>query len=118
MRRQKHSQYVPWGTRHTGHDADGTTNTYQIPFYKSFNWWYILVHAQAVIVGNGIAKHGLNFTRTLISTWLHSVQFLTLVNVTNTAGLLYQVTLYTRSTDNNNLEACMRAKIDSDNISL
>ena len=126
------AQYVPWGTRRIGHDADGAIyNTYQIPFSKSFKvtathptggtFWYIIhgICSMPVIVGNGLE---LPFCQTRLKLYknvdidMAPLQFLTLANVTNTAGLLYQVTLYTRSTDYNYLEACMRAKIDSDNI--
>ena len=123
-------QYIPWGTKRIAHNADGAIyNTYQIPFQKSFRvtathpsggtFWYIIrgLESVPVIVGN----MELSFQTRLrlyknVDIHLTPLQFITLANVNSTAGLLYQVTLFARSSDFQYLEACMRAKIDGNNI--
>ena len=125
-------QNVPWGTKRIGHDADGAIyNTYQIPFNRSFKvtathptggtFWYIIrgMESVSVIVGNlelPISSTRLKLYKN-VDIDMAPLQFLTLANVTNTPGLLYQVTIFAQSSDYNYLEACMRAKIDGSDIS-
>ena len=121
-------QYVPWGTRRIAHAADGGIhNTYRIPFTKSFKvtathpkggvFWYIIrgVHNYPVIIGDLILPASTRlYLYKNIDVTLTPQQFITLANVSNTAGALYQVTLAARSSDYNYLEACFRAHIDGD----
>lgn len=120
------SQYIPWGTRRLGHAADGGIhNTYRIPFSKSFNvtlthptggtFWYIIrgVENYPLVVGDLVL---LPSTRLRlykkVNVQLQPLEFITLANITGTAGYVYQITLVAQSSDLTFLEACMRAKID------
>ena len=125
------AKYMPWGTKRIGHNADGAIyNTYQIPFDKSFRvtathpsggtFWYIIrgVEGMPVVVGNlelPVHNTRLRLYKN-VDIHLTPLQFITLANVNSTAGWLYQVTLFTRSSDFQYLKACMRAKIDGNNI--
>ena len=122
---------VPWGTKRIGHDADGAIyNTYQIPFSKSFMvtathptggmFWYIIrgVEGMPAVVGNlelPLCDTRLKLYKN-VDVDVTPYDFLTLVDVTNTAGLLYQVTLSAQSSNFEYLEGCFRAGIDSSNI--
>ena len=125
------AQYIPWGTKRIGHDADGAIyNTYQIPFQKSFRvtathpsggeFWYIIrgVEGMPVVVGNlELPTHNTRLRLYKnVDINLTPYQFIMLVNLNSTAGLLYQVTLSATSTDFQYLEGCMRAKIDGSKI--
>ena len=122
------ASYIPWGTRRIGHAADGGIfNTYRIPFSKSFRvtaehptkgvFWYIIrgVHNYPLILGDLILpKTARLYVYKNENKMLTPLEFITLANVTGTAGALYQVTIAAVSTDYNYLEACVRAKIDND----
>lgn len=120
--------YIPWGTRRIAHAADGGIyNTYRIPFSKSFRitaqhpkggtFWYIIrgVHNYPVVLGDLILP---KTSRLRVykneNKLLVPFEFLTLADVTGTAGALYQVTIAANSSDFNYLEACVRANIDGD----
>ena len=117
---------IPWGMKRIAHEADGGIyNTYQIPFSTSFRvtathpvggaFWYIIrgVENFPLVLGNLLlpASTRLRLYKN-VGVVLQPLTFLTLANVQNTAGALYQVTLATNSSDYNYLEACMRALID------
>ena len=117
---------IPWGTRRLAHAADGGIyNTYRIPFSKSFRvtamhpvggaFFYIIRGVENLSVVVGDLDLPLNTRLRLyknVDVKLSPLEFITLTNVSNTAGLLYQVTLVGNSTDFNYLEACFRARID------
>ena len=117
---------IPWGTRRIAHTADGGIyNTYQIPFSSSFRvtathpvggaFWYIIRGIENVPVTIGHLTLPSNARLHLYKNEgvkLTPLEFLTLAKVSNTAGLLFQVTLAANSTDFNYLEACFRANID------
>ena len=120
-------QFIPWGTRRIAHAADGGIyNTYRIPFSKSFRvtathpkggvFWYIIrgVENFPVVVGDLTLPSASTRLRLYknVDVKLTPLEFITLVNTSNTAGMLFQVTLAANSTDFNYLEACMRARID------
>ena len=119
-------QYTPWGTRRLAHTADGGIyNTYSIPFSKSFRvtathpvggyFFYIIrgVENMPVVVGDLVLPAN---TRLRLfkneDVKLSPLEFITLANVSDTAGMLFQVTLAANSSDFNYLEACFRARID------
>lgn len=119
-------QYIPWGTARIAHAADGGIyNTYRIPFMKSITvtashpvggrFWYIIrgVENYPLIIGGLLlpqtARLRLYKNEDVV---LQPLQFLTLADITKTAGALYQVTLAAESNSSSYLEACMRAKID------
>ncbi len=122
------SAYIPWGTRRIAHAADGGIyNTYRIPFSKSFRvtaehpsggaFWYIIrgVHNYPLIVGDLVLpKTSRLYVYKNVGKELTPLEFITLANVTGSAGALFQVTIAAASTDYNYLEACVRAKIDDD----
>ncbi len=122
------SAYIPWGTKRIAHAADGGIyNTYRIPFSKSVKvtaehpnggaFWYIIrgVDNYPIILGDLILPKD---TRLYVykneNKELTPLEFITLANITGTAGALFQVTIAAASTDYNYLEACMRANIDDD----
>ena len=120
------AQYIPWGTKRIAHDANGGIyDTYQIPFMKSFKvtathpkgglFWYIIrgVENFPLVIGNLQlpASTRLRLYKN-INFLLQPYDFLPLVDVTGTAGAVYQITLATNSSNYYYLEACMRAKID------
>jgi hypothetical protein len=120
-------KYIPWGTRRIAHAADGGIyNTYRIPFYESFRvtathptggqFFYIIrgVENLSVVVGDlELPPYGTRLRLYKnVNVKLSPLEFISLVDVKNTAGMLYQVTLAANSTDFNYLEACMRAVID------
>ena len=117
---------IPWGTRRIAHGADGGIyNTYRIPFMKSIMvtashpnggiFWYIIrgVENYPLILGSLLLPKTarLRLYKNEKVT-LQPLQFLTLANVAQTAGALYQVTLAVESNSSSYLEACMRARID------
>ena len=119
-------QYIPWGTRRLAHTADGGIyNTYRIPFSKSFRvtathpvggyFFYIIrgVENMPVVVGDLVLPAN---TRLRLfkneNVKLTPLEFITLANVSTTAGMLFQATLAANSSDFNYLEACFRARID------
>lgn len=117
---------IPWGTRRLAHSADGGIyNTYRIPFMKSFRvtathptggtFFYIIrgIENLPVVVGDLVlpANARLRLYKN-VDVKLSPLEFITLANVSSTAGLLYQVTLAGNSSDFNYLEACFRARID------
>ena len=129
------SSQIPWGTRRVAHAADGGIyNTYRVPFWKSFRvtamhpkggqFFYIVrgVENMPVVVGDLTIPSTDTRLRLYknVDVKLSPLEFLTLVNTSNTsntAGMLFQVTLAANSTDFNYLEACFRARIDgSDNV--
>jgi D-arabinan exo alpha-(1,3)/(1,5)-arabinofuranosidase (non-reducing end) len=123
----KMNTITPWGTKRIGQTATkgGLYNTYRIPFQKSVRvtvenpsngtYWYILrgVEDYPVIIGDlelpSTARLQLFKTDNVL---LKPLEYITIGNVTNSAGMLYQVTLAAQSTDPNFLEACFRAHID------
>ena len=119
-------QYIPWGTKRVAHAADGGIyNTYRIPFSKSFRvtamhpkggaFFYIIRGVENLLVTVGDLTLPSNARLRLyknVDVMLTPLQFITLASTTNTAGMLFQVTLAANSTDYNYLEACMRAVID------
>lgn len=119
-------QYTPWGTRRMAHAADGGIyNTYRIPFSKSFKvtathpeggqFFYIIrgVENMPLVVG-GLTLPTNTRLRLYknINVKLAPLEFISLASPSNTAGMLFQVTLAANSSDFNYLEACMRALID------
>ncbi len=122
------AQYIPWGTRRVAHTADGGIyNTYRIPFGKSIRitathpaggaFWYIVrgVENYPVILGDLMLPPSVRLKLFKnVDTVLKPLQFLTLANVSNSAGALFQVTLSGNSKDFNYLEACFRATMDGD----
>ena len=117
---------IPWGTRRVAHSADGGIyNTYRIPFSKGFKvtatrptagtFWYIVrgVENYPLILGDLQLPSN---TRLRLykndQVMLQPHQFVTLANISNSAGAVFMVTLAAMSTDYNYLEACMRAYID------
>ena len=120
------AQYIPWGTRRIAHAADGGIyNTYKIPFSKSFkvtathpnagSFFYIIrgVENYPLILGELMlpSTTRLRLYKT-VGVELKPFEFITIANVSNSAGAVFQVTLAANSTDYNYLEACMRARID------
>ena len=120
------SSNIPWGTRRVAHSADGGIyNTYRIPFTKGFKvtatrptmgmFWYIVrgVENYPLILGDLQLPSN---TRLRLykneQVTLQPLEFVTLANISNSAGALFMVTLAAESTDYNYLEACMRAHID------
>ena len=125
---------TPWNSRRISHQAanGGLFNTYQIPFTQSVNitithwqtgvYWYIVRGSTyaPVVIGNGLQLPNHMGTNKNLRLKLYKnenvlltpLEFITLANITGTAGLLYQVTLEANSTDYNYLEACYRVKID------
>jgi len=127
-----HDQAVPWGTKRISHSAHsgGVYNTYRIPFSKSIKitgtlapqtkgnqvFWFICrgVTNYPVIIGDlQLPSTARLHLYKNINTVLQPLQYITLAHTEN-AGLLYQVTLSTTSTDYNYLEACFRALLDDD----
>ena len=118
--------YIPWGTRRIAHAADGGIyNTYRIPFSKSFRvtathptggaFFYIIRGVENLAVTVGELTLPSNTRLRLykqVGVSLKPLEFIILASTSNTAGLLFQVTLAANSTDFNYLEACMRAVID------
>ena len=126
------AQYTPWGIKRMAHSAadGGLYNTYRIPFSKSFNvtathpeggsYFYIIrgVENMPLIVGGLTlpANTRLHLYKN-VNVKLAPLEFINLASTSNTAGMLFQVTLAAVSTDFNYLEACMRAIIDgADNV--
>lgn len=121
-------QHTPWGTKRLAHAADGGIyNTYRIPFSKSFKvtamhprggaFFYIIrgVENMPVIVGDLTLPSNTRLRLYKnVDVKLSPLQFITLVETKNTAGMLFQVTLAANSTDFNYLEACFRAVIDGE----
>jgi len=120
---------TPWSSKRISHNAadGGLFNTYRIPFGSSIKitathpttgiFWYIVrgVENYPIIFGDLILPIS---TRLKLykneNVELTPLQFITIANVSNTAGALYQVFLQANSTDYNYLEACYRVKIDND----
>ena len=119
-------EYLPWGTKRIAHAADGGIyNTYQIPFSKSFKvtathprggmFWYIIrgVENFPLVLGNLQLPTSTRLRLYKnVNVTLQPLEFITLANVTNSAGAVFQVTLAANSTSYNYLEACMRVRID------
>lgn len=120
------SSNIPWGTRRLAHSADGGIyNTYRIPFSKGFKvtatrpttgaFWYIVrgVENYPLILGDLQLPSN---TRLRLykneKVTLQPLEFVTLANISSSAGAVFMVTLAAQSTDYNYLEACMRAHID------
>jgi len=118
--------YIPWGNNRLAHEArGGIYNTYDIPFMKSFRvtathphggtFWYIIrgVENYPLVLGHLQlpASTRLRLYKN-VNVTLEALAFLPLVDITNTAGAVYQVTIAANSSDFHYLEACMRAKID------
>ena len=119
---------IPWGTRRIAHSADGGIyNTYRIPFSKSFRvtatrprlglFWYIIrgVENYPLILGDLQLPSNTRlklYKNEMVK--LQPKQFVTLANISSSAGAVFMVTLAATSTDYNYLEACMRAYIDGD----
>ena len=120
---------LPWGTKRVGHNAKngGLYNTYRIPFQKSINitilnqktatFWYIVrgVFNYPLIVGDLLLPSN---TKLRLykqeNVLLQPYDFITVANVSGTAGLLFQTTFVANSTDFNFLEACIRMKVKCD----
>eukprot|EP01083_Nonionella_stella_P228807 810590_1 len=120
---------VPWATKRIGHNAANGAlfNTYRIPFQKSINitilnqktatFWYIVrgVLNYPVIIGDLLlpadTKLRLYKQENII---LQPYDFITIANITGTAGLLFMTTFVANSSDYNYLEACVRMKIDGE----
>ena len=119
-------QYVPWGTRRVAHAADGGIyNTYRIPFSKSLKvtathpvggtFWYIIrgVENYPLVLGDlQLPSTSRLMLYKNVNVQLSPLQFITLANISNSAGAVLQVTLAGNSSDYNYLEACFRAVID------
>ena len=119
-------QNIPWGTRRISHDADGgITNTYRIPFFKSFRvtathptggmFWYIIrgVENYPLILGDVMLPRTTRLRLYKnVNVELKPLEFFTPANISNSAGAVFQVTLAANSTDYNYLEGCFRARID------
>ena len=120
---------TPWSTRRISRDADyGTYNNYQIPFSKSLQvtaihpvggaFWYIirgvynypLVFGELQLPANARLRLYKN-----VNVSLEPLQFLDLVNVSGSSGVLFQVTIAANGSSFHYLEACMRAYIDGSN---
>jgi len=117
---------IPWGTRRIAHSADGGIyNTYRIPFSKSFRvtatrptkaaFWYIIrgVENYPLILGDLQLPSNTRlrlYKNEMVK--LQPQQFVTLANISSSAGAVFMVTLSASSTDYNYLEACMRTYID------
>ena len=118
---------IPWNINKIGHDADGGLyNTYRIPFRKDIRitathpvggmFWYIV---------RGVENYPLVFGDLLLpdtaklrlfkqeNVLMHPLDFITVANITESAGALFQVTFAANSTDYGYLEGCWRADIDS-----
>lgn len=109
-------------------DTGGIYNTYRIPFGKGIRitmyrasgdgvFWYIVrgVTNYPLVVGD--LQLPANTRLALYkneNVMLAPLQYLPLVNASNTAGMVLQVTIQANSTDFNYLEACVRAYIDGD----
>ena len=118
-----------WNTKRISADADNNLyDTYQIPFSKSFRvtatdpvggtFWYIIRGVYNFPLMFGVLE--LPSTARLrlyknVDVTLQPFEFIDLVNVQNTGGTLFQVTLAARSSDFTYLEGCMRAYIDGSN---
>ena len=120
---------TPWSTRRISRDADhGTYNNYQIPFSKSLqvtaihpmggSFWYIIrgVYYYPLIFGELQlpANARLRLYKN-VDVSLEPLQFLDLVNISSSSGVLFQVTLAANGSSFQYLEACMRAYIDGSN---
>ena len=120
---------TPWNTKRVSHDAnEGTYNNYQIPFSKSFQvtathpvggtFWYIIRGVYYYPLIFGVLQLPESARLRLyknVNVTLEPLQFLELVNVQQSAGALFQVTIAANSSDFNYLEACLRAYIDGSN---
>lgn len=120
---------IPWGTRRLAHSADGGIyNTYRIPFGKSFKVTATRPTAGAFFyIVRGVENYPLILgdlqlpSNTRLKLYkneqvkLQPLQFITLANISNSAGAVFMVMLTAQSTDYNYLEACMRAYIDGSN---
>ena len=121
--------HAPWNTKRISADANSNVyNTYQIPFSKSFQvtatdpvggvFWYIIrgVYNYPLILGDlqlpSTARLRLYKN---VKVDLLPFEFIDLVDVHNSAGALFQVTLAASSSDFHYLEGCVRAYIDGDN---
>ena len=124
-----YNSHAGWNTKRISSDANNNLyNTYQIPFLRSFKvtaidpaggtFWYIIrgVYNYPLIVGD------LELPPTTrlklyknVGVDLQPFEFIDLVDIYNTAGTLYQVTLAANSSDFTYLEGCMRAYIDGSN---
>jgi hypothetical protein len=121
--------HAPWNTKRISADASSNMyNTYQIPFSKSFKvtatdpvggtFWYIIrgVYNYPLIFG----ALQLPSTARLrlyknVKVDLLPFEFINLVDIHGSAGVLFQVTLAASSSDFTYLEGCMRAYIDGSN---
>eukprot|EP01084_Bolivina_argentea_P116701 207301_1 len=133
--KQMEQKYTPWSTKRVGHQAynGGLYNTYQIPFSKqvkvtlfqtkAVTFWFMArgVLNYPIILGNlqlpSNARLRLYKNEALV---LQPLQMLTLANITNTSGAVYQVFMSATpspgSTGYNYIEGCYRVKIDSNTI--
>ena len=117
---------IPWVTKRLGHTANGGIyNTFRVPFGKCFkitatrptcgHIWYIIrgVENYPLILGDLLLpKH----TRLKLykneNVLMKPFEFLSLANISRSAGAVFMVTLAARSQDLVFLEGCMRAYID------
>ncbi len=120
------SPNVPWGTKRLIHAANGAiSNTIRIPFSKSVMvtathpdggiFWYIIrgVENYPLVLGELLLP---STTRLKlyknVEVSLFPYQFLTIANISSSAGAVFMVTLAGNSTDFNYLEGCFRTRID------
>eukprot|EP01084_Bolivina_argentea_P038111 70479_1 len=123
------NENVPWGTKRIGHNAKNGAlyNTNRVPFQHNITitiifdrpgaYYYIVRGVENYPVVIGDLELPTNAQLILFkneNVTLEPFQFITLANVTNMSGLLYQVTVEGESSDYNYLEACFRALIDND----
>ena len=122
---------VPWGKKRIGHLASGggLYNTYRVPFQKSIKisfvpkgrgafWFFVRgVENYPIIIGDiELPKDAKLKLYKLENVTMQPFEYALLASTKDKAGMLYQVTMATKSETFGALEACFRAVIDSGNI--